>query len=187
LIDMPLKEALNQVSVVPAISRPLLGDSAEHDVFGIVYELVCRYEMGEWTAVEALASKLRIQVPAVGQAYAEATRWAQQALHSNDRPSESRRQVRHAISGTLRIAWQDSTRRRRVSNAELVNVSISGLRLKVTENIPVHTVVTCDEPKQGICGTGSVRYCTSAEGKYILGLEFKNGTGWQEPSSRDPF
>jgi c-di-GMP-related signal transduction protein len=93
LIDMPLQEALNQVSVVPAIARPLLGVSQEHDAFGDVYELVRRYEVGEWTTVAAMASKLKIEASAVSEAYAEATLWAQQALHANDRANESRRQT----------------------------------------------------------------------------------------------
>lgn len=182
LVDMPLKDALNQVSVVPAITRPLLGTSQEHEAFGKVYELVCRYEVGEWAAVAELASKLKIPVSEVGQAYTAATLWAQQALRASDAPKERRRQVRHAISGTLRISWRDGAGRKKVSDAELINVSVGGLRVKVAENVPVDSIVSCDEPKQGICGTGSVRYSNSFQGKYVLGIEFKNGNGWRESS-----
>jgi hypothetical protein len=182
LIDLPLKDALNQVSVAPTIMHPLLGTSEEHDAFGRVYELVCSYEIGEWATVAELAAKLKIQVSAVAQAYAAATLWAQQALHPNARTSESRRHIRHTSTGTLRIVWQDNSGRSRVSEAELVNVSVSGLKLKISERIPLHAAVSCDEPKLGICGTGSVRYCHSSYGKYAVGLDFQNGTGWREPA-----
>jgi c-di-GMP-related signal transduction protein len=182
LIDLPLEEALNQVSVPSAITRPLLGTSPENDAFGSVYELVCRYEVGEWSAVTTVASKLKILVSEVGQAYAEATLWAQHALHSNIRANESRNHARHAASGTLRIAWQDGTGRRNACEAELINISVAGLKLEVAENIPIHATVSLDEPALGISGTGSVRYCHSSQGKYAIGLEFKNGTGWREPA-----
>jgi len=182
LIDMPLQEALNQMSVVPAITRPLLGTSREHDAFGNVYELVRQYEAGDWAGVAAAASRLKIQVSAVSQAYAEATHWAQQAQHANARANDSRRHVRHATRGKLRITWRDSAGRRKESEAELMDVSVAGLKLKVAEQIPVNAAVSCEGPKQGIRGTGSVRYCNSSHGKYIAGLEFKDGTGWREPA-----
>ncbi len=181
LMDMPLEEALHQVSVVPAITRPLLGISQEHEAFGNVFELVRRYEAGDWAGVAGAASRLKIGVSAISQAYAEATQWAQQAQHTNARANDSRRHVRHATRGKLSITWQDSSGRRKASEAELIDVSVAGLKLKVAERIPVNAMVSCEGPKQGIRGTGSVRYCNSSQGKYVAGLEFKNGTGWSEP------
>jgi c-di-GMP-related signal transduction protein len=182
LIDTPLQEALKQVSVVPAISQALLGTCGELDAFRTVYNLVCRYEVGDWEAAKELASKLNIEFVAIGSAYAESTRWAHQALHPNARTKESRRNARHAGSGTLHIEWQDGAGQKRVSKAKLLNVSVSGLRLQLAERIPIHACVSCDEPKLGICGTGLVRYCSPEEGAFVAGLEFKNGTGWQDPA-----
>ncbi len=85
LVDMPLEEALHQVSVVPAITDPLLGTANEQDAFSEIYQLVCRYEVGEWNTVAAVASKLKLEASAVGEAYTDAMMWAQRALHADVR------------------------------------------------------------------------------------------------------
>ncbi len=87
LVDIPLADALREVSVVPAIRRPLLGDAPEHDAFRKVYELVRRYEEGDWNAVAALACDLKLQVSTIGTAYAESTLWAQGLLRRAERPA----------------------------------------------------------------------------------------------------
>jgi len=97
--------------------------------------------------------------------------------------SDARRKVRHAASGALRILWEDSTGRERVSNARLKNVSANGLQLQVDEKIPIRASVSCNDPKLGISGTGSVRYCDFSKGKYLIGIEFPNGTGWRAPAA----
>ncbi len=181
LIDTPLEEALRHVSVVPAISRALLGVSESQNAFGDVYTLARSYEVGDWSVVAALASRLHVKVSEIGAAYSQATLWAQRSLHGAARSADSRRNVRHASSGTLHIDWEDGSGRRQAAQAKLLNVSVAGLKLQVAENIPVHARVSCDEPKLGICGVGSVRYSSPADGSYVIGLEFKNGTGWQEP------
>jgi hypothetical protein len=45
-------------------------------------------------------------------------------------------------------------------------------------------VVFCSDPKVGIHGSGSVRYCHFSKGKYAIGLEFLNGNGWREPQEQ---
>ena len=89
--------------------------------------------------------------------------------------------MRHAIDGTVRILWKDYTGEERISNARLVNVSEAGLQLLLGEQVPLSTVVTCDDPKLGIEGKGLVRYCKFSKGEYLVGLEFSGGTGWKEP------
>src|SRR5262249_11568075 len=99
------------------------------------------------------------------------------------RKTESRRQRRFAISGTIRIIWQDGTGLERICNAQLVNISKNGMQLRVDQKIPVRAYVSCNDETLRIRGTGSVRYCNFAKGKYEIGLEFANGTGWHEPAS----
>jgi EAL and modified HD-GYP domain-containing signal transduction protein len=183
LIDLPLTEALDQVSVAPDIRGALLGTAGKSNVLAQVYELACAYEAGDWDGTVALASKLRIQLPVIGQAYAESTLWAHQALHATSLPGkDARRSIRHALNGTISIGWEDATGRERTCAAKLLNVSIAGLQLQVSEKIPIHARVSCDEPKLGIRGKGSVRYCSAHKGKYVIGLEFPEGTGWREPA-----
>ena len=104
LIDTPLEEALKQVSIVPAISQALLGASQTQDAFGDVYSLACRYEVGDWTAVAALASRLQIKVSEIGEAYAESTLWAQRALHGTARGATPEAVLRRHGSAYVRSA-----------------------------------------------------------------------------------
>jgi len=181
LIDLPFEEALLRVNMPPAISRALLGSSGVDDTFRTVYGLACRYEVGDWDAVTTFAEKLNIKASVVGEAYAESTLWAQQALHATSRKKDSRRKVRHAVQGTIRILWEDAPGHERISIAQLVNVSVAGLQLCVAERIPSSTYVICNDHKLGISGRGSVRYCNFHKGKYFIGVEFSGGTGWREP------
>ena len=183
LIDIPLDEALRQVGVSPAISAALLGTAQEQDLLRNVYALACMYERSEWKAVAAGAVQLKIDPAGLGRAYSEATLWAQHALHATTRLGNSRKEPRHPAQGSLRIRWEDAEGRERTLNAQLKNVSKSGLQLQVIDSIPVRTLVSCNEPQLGIAGTGSVRYCNPCRGKYLIGLEFANGTGWPKRSA----
>jgi c-di-GMP-related signal transduction protein len=181
LIDLPLEEALTKVNLAPELRGALLGTAGKDDIFRNVFDLVCQFEAGHWDAMSAIADRLGIAGPAVAEAYSAAALWAKQSLQSTSRMSEARRKMRHAASGTLRILWEDSTGRERVSNAQLQNVSVNGLRLQTIDQIPVRAYVTCNDVKLGISGRGSVRYCNFTKGKYLIGVEFAGGTGWKEP------
>ena len=182
LIDLPLEQALHQTGVEPLISGALLRTAAQDDPLLCIYALVCQYEVADWKAVSASASKLRTSVSCVCQAYSESTLWAQQALHATTRKTDSRRHVRHAVKGTINVFWEDSAGREITTLAQVLNVSVQGLQLQLTERLPVHTPVSCSAPKLGISGRGVVRYCNPRQGKYVIGLEFSNGTGWHEPA-----
>ncbi len=182
LIDVPLEEALHQAGVGPAICGALLGTEGQLGPLRDVYTLVCHYEAGDWKAVSATAAKLAIQPASIGEAYSESTLWAQQALHATVRKANSRRKVRHGVQGTIQVLWEDSKGREQITMAQLLNVSVSGLQLQIADRIPPHTAVSCSAPKFGVSGRGVVRYCNPSKGKYLIGLEFSNGTGWREPA-----
>ncbi len=186
LVDLPLPEALEQVNLAPELRGALLGTAPADDPFRSVFDMVCHYEAADWDAVHAGAVKLGIEASAVASAYGASVLWAQQSLHATSRMTDARKKVRHLASGALRILWQDPNGRERISNAQLKNVSVSGLQLQVTEQIPLRTYVTCNEPKLGIGGRGMVRYCNHSKGKYLIGLEFSGGTGWRDPLSSKP-
>jgi c-di-GMP-related signal transduction protein len=182
LMDVPLEEALRQAGVGPAISGALLGTEGQDSPLRNVYTLVCYYEAGDWKAVSVAASKLAIQPKCIGEAYSESTLWAQQALHATVRKANSRRHVRHGVQGAITVLWEDTAGHEKVTTAQLINVSVSGLQLQMTERLPVQTAVSCNAPKIGVSGRGVVRYCNPSKGKYLIGLEFTNGTGWREPA-----
>jgi hypothetical protein len=76
------------------------------------------------------------------------------------------------MKGMIRILWEDSEGRERVSNAIIVNASANGLKLQLDEKIPVRSYVACNDHTLGIAGRASVRYCIFSKGKYEIGLEF---------------
>lgn len=186
LIDLPLDKALHLAGVAPVISEALLGTAREDDGFRNVYRLAYHYETGDWDSVKDSAKKLKIKTSAIGEAYAESTLWAQQSLHATARRTNSRSKVRHATDEPLRIVWEDQAGKEKVSDTRLVNVSAEGLQLVIAEQVPVSAGVTCNDPKLGISGKGSVRYCNSFQGKYLVGIEFSGGTGWREPFAATP-
>jgi len=77
----------------------------------------------------------------------------------------------------VRILWEDSNGRERVSNATIVNTSANGVKLRLDEKLPVRSYVACNDPALGIVGRASVRYCIFSKGKYDIGLEFGDPAG----------
>jgi c-di-GMP-related signal transduction protein len=184
LIDLPLEEALTQVNLAPELKGALLRTAPEDDVFRSVFEMVQKYEAGEWDAVTVIAERLHVQASAVADAYAASALWVEQSLHATSRMTEARKDLRHAATGSMRILWQDHAGKERISQCQLKNVSTKGLQLQLTEQIPVRTMISCNEVKLGITGRGTVRYCMHSKGKYLIGVEFAGGTGWQHPLAK---
>jgi hypothetical protein len=89
-----------------------------------------------------------------------------------------RKDERVPATGLLRMLWQDETGRERLSQGQLVDISASGLSVRVDHIIPARTYVSCNDPDLGISGRGSIRYCNFSRGKYRIGVEFGSGTGW---------
>jgi hypothetical protein len=94
------------------------------------------------------------------------------------RKTEHRQHVRHPIMGKVRILREDADGQGRVCAAELVDISIRGMRILVDIQMTPRTYVTVNDQKMGVMGRGSVRYCRFEKGKYAVGLEFSGGTGW---------
>ncbi len=181
LTDLTLEDALAQINVSPDIKAALTGTSREGNPLDAIYKLVCRYEASDWNQVIGLAAKLAMKPALSAELYAESTLWAHQALNSTARKTNTRRHVRHAISGPMRLLWEDSSGREIIVNARLVNVSVGGLQLQVPRQIPVSAQISCNDAKLGISGRGRVRYCNFVKGGYVIGVEFSGGTGWHPP------
>ena len=96
------------------------------------------------------------------------------------RKTESRRHARHAVTGMVRIMWEDNGHEA-IANAQIVDASVSGMRLRVDSKIPLRSFVTCNDQTLGICGRGSVRYCNLVKGKYEIGIEFTSEGAWRRP------
>jgi EAL and modified HD-GYP domain-containing signal transduction protein len=186
LLDVPLDDALNTANIGPSIRCVLLDSAPQQDAFSVLYRLVRCYEQADWHAVRDLASKLRLQAGAVREAYAESTLWAHRAIQATQRKRDTRREVRHRLNANIRILWEGDSNRENYANAKLVNVSKFGMLLLVEQKIPIHTALSCSEPTLGISGRGSVRHCNFFKGKYLVGVEFSNGTGWRDALTSPP-
>jgi len=183
LIDLPLREALAKVHADAAVTGALTETAPAGDRYRDVYQMARRYEAGDWDAVAALAAASGIRTSQLAEAYAEAAFWAQQALHATSRKTNVRRQVRYSASGELRLRWQERSGRERVVAATIMNVSAEGLQLRISEPISARSLVSCDDPKLHISGRGTVRYCHFIKGEYLIGVEFRGGTGWPGPAA----
>jgi hypothetical protein len=62
-----------------------------------------------------------------------------------------------------------------------MDVSVSGLRLRLDGKIPLRAFVTCNDRTLGICGRATVRYRNLVKGKYEIGLEFTSDWALREP------
>jgi EAL and modified HD-GYP domain-containing signal transduction protein len=178
LIDLPIEEALLKVHADPSITGALTETAAPGDRYRDVYRIARVYEAGDWDAATALAAAAGIKTSQLADAYAESAFWAQQALHATTRQTNVRRHVRHAAIGVLRLRCEDRSGRERIIPATLINSSEEGLQLQVSEAIPVRSYVSCNDPKFGVSGRGTVRYCNFVKGKFFIGVEFPGGTGW---------
>src|SRR5271167_93196 len=87
------------------------------------------------------------------------------------RKTESRRHTRHAVTGMVRIMWENNGHEA-IANAQIVDASISGMRLGGDRKIPLRSFGTCNAHTLGICGGGFVRYCNLGRGKNEIGIEF---------------
>lgn len=179
LLDLPLKEALRRADVNPTVSAALLGTAPENDLFGVICRLVRAWESGEWATVSELARKAGIPVSSIGEAYAESTLWAEKASQGRANRSYSRRQARQPGTGILKLNWQDEKGRKKTLTAEIVDFSVDGVGLRVSETIPTSATVLCDAPELGIFGRGFVRHCHSSDEEYLIGIECGEETGWR--------
>jgi hypothetical protein len=103
---------------------------------------------------------------------------------SNIKPrANTRRHLRFPVDSVIRILWHDGANAERVANAKVVEVSVSGVKLRLEHPIPVRSLISCNDRKLGVSGAGTVRYCMMVRGKYEVGVEFNAGTGWRETAA----
>lgn len=92
-----------------------------------------------------------------------------------------RRDSRLLFSGKIGLTWATPTGDACARNGECIDVSPSGLKVKVDTPIATRTVVTVRAKELVLHGSASVRSCTRSGVRYIIGLEFVGGMRWQIP------
>ena len=83
LLDRPLDEALISIGLAPDITQALLGTAGDESILSKIYRLTRRYEQGDWEEVERLAQGCGFPALAAGDAYVEATLWAERMLRES--------------------------------------------------------------------------------------------------------
>ncbi len=89
-----------------------------------------------------------------------------------------RRHTRQACSPTVKIMWCDPSGHDKFANAQALDVSETGVRLKVPEALAVRSCVTLRSENLKLQGQASVRYCSRIGTTYAVGLEFGRGVRW---------
>jgi c-di-GMP-related signal transduction protein len=75
ILDMPMAEIMNNVSLSPECKAALLGKAAAP---GSVYQLVLAHEAGDWPRVAELARRLRVTESEVAEENWKAMQWARE-------------------------------------------------------------------------------------------------------------
>lgn len=83
---------------------------------------------------------------------------------------ENRRHERVVFGGWVRISWEDERGLAKYANAKCLDVSEEGLRIEMTERIPVLSRLLFRADQINLGGSASVRHVASRGCKYVLGL-----------------
>ena len=97
--------------------------------------------------------------------------------------------LRHAdrteYRGKINLSWSDDTGNPCARNAECLNISCNGLKVKTEFQLPLRSVVSVRASELALHGSASVRSCVRQGVKYIVGLEFLGGLKWKHPTAAD--
>lgn len=89
-----------------------------------------------------------------------------------------RRHNRQDCSPKVKIMWCDASGNDKFANALALDVSETGVRLKVPEALAVQSCVTLRSENLKLHGQASVRHCSRLGTTYAIGLEFSRGVRW---------
>ncbi|MGA2882196.1 MAG: PilZ domain-containing protein [Bryobacteraceae bacterium] len=90
-----------------------------------------------------------------------------------------RRHERAQNSSPVQLVWKDRTGVDKYVSGRSLDISPSGMRIEIPEQIDKQTYVTMQCAALDLHGTASVRSCTRKGMKFIVGLEFSAGLQWK--------
>lgn len=82
-----------------------------------------------------------------------------------------RRQLRSPVNEHVRVSWQDPARGLVYQRGKCVDVSTTGMRIKVALPIPLQSMVSILADGMGFAGNGSVRHVARSGSYYTVGLQ----------------
>jgi hypothetical protein len=92
---------------------------------------------------------------------------------------DRRVELRLLCADVIEVQWKTNGRNHRCT-AGLEDISPSGACLQLERSLPLLTTVRICH--QGAELTGRVKYCSSRDSGYFLGVEFEPGCRWSEGS-----
>jgi hypothetical protein len=96
---------------------------------------------------------------------------------------DHRRHRRYAVAaGTMQVSWIDLKGNAKAARTQILNVSEDGMSVLLPEAaMPMRIKFQSD--RYDVRGLGSVRYCKSAGGKFIVGVQFVDDLHWRAPQT----
>jgi hypothetical protein len=95
---------------------------------------------------------------------------------ANETREKRRRSPRHPTFAAIRLAWTSNFDK--YAMGVCVDISRTGVRLLISDPIPVRTTVCFKSDSLALSGSGTVRHYKRQNGKYMVGLEFAGGLNW---------
>jgi hypothetical protein len=83
----------------------------------------------------------------------------------------NRRHQRIPFDGSVRLAWEDEQGQIRYASGKCIDVSEVGLRIEVSEPVPLQTYVTLRADRINVSGMAVVKHVGRRSTRFILGLE----------------
>jgi len=90
-----------------------------------------------------------------------------------------RRDDRIPAEELIEVTWKDRYGQEKFVKARTLNVSESGMKIEMPEQLEKLAYVTFRSHALSLHGTASVRSCTRQGTKYLVGLEFSGGLRWK--------
>ncbi len=90
----------------------------------------------------------------------------------------TRHSGRVPIKAQVRLAWHDEHDINRYAQGRCLNISMTGLRMEVSDTIPVGTYVSFRIESLRFGGSASVRNVNRRGVRQSIGLEFSGGLRW---------
>ena len=70
------------------------------------------------------------------------------------------------------LTWADAGGTTKYVRGRSLDLSASGMRIEVSDAIPLRTYIQVKAQQVSLTTTASVRHCVQYRGKYLIGLEF---------------
>lgn len=90
------------------------------------------------------------------------------------------------MDSPVQALWRDRSGVDNAVNGRVVDVSETGIRIRVPAPIDKGAYVTFNASKVPLQGTGSVKSCKQQGLAYLIGLEFTSGLRWKPKDDGAP-